>query len=69
MANAFLITPSELLESGKYIVPDHLDGVKNNNNWKNLEWVNQAENVGHMGNQFTGIMTQDIQQYTIHGPV
>ena len=45
MANEFLITPSELLESGKYIVPDHLDGVKNNNNWKNLEWVTQAENV------------------------
>ena len=45
MANAFLISPSELLDSGKYIVPDHLDGVKTNNNWRNLEWVTQAENV------------------------
>jgi hypothetical protein len=45
VANAFLITPSELLGSGQYIVPDHLDCVKNNNNWKNLEWVTQAENV------------------------
>jgi len=42
MEKTLLISPSQLLD---YIVPDHLDGVKTNNNWINLEWVTQVENV------------------------
>jgi len=43
-------------ENFKYEI-NHINGDKNNNDYKNLEWCNRQENVQH---QFKNLMTKEI---------
>ena len=45
VATFFVKIPKEIKESGKELVPDHLDNNGLNNNYNNLEWKTRGGNV------------------------
>ena len=66
VAHHFVRVPEDLLAQGlskENLVVNHLDGNKQNNNWKNLEWTTNQGNMAHAS--ATGLLHTTIDKHLL----